>query len=76
MEITFGIKVVFKNLHSGLTVGITLFQNNVSSFSLHILAGVYPDGDNLKEEHRTLWHDTYVQNLKFASQRVALVCES
>eukprot|EP00112_Aurelia_sp_Birch-Aquarium-sp1_P012441 Seg2616.5 transcript_id=Seg2616.5/GoldUCD/mRNA.D3Y31 product="putative hydroxypyruvate isomerase" protein_id=Seg2616.5/GoldUCD/D3Y31 len=39
---------------------------------LHILAGVYPDGDNLNEEHMTLWHDTYIQNLKFASQRVAL----
>ena len=39
--------------------------------SLHIPSGVYPEGDN--EEKESLWRETFTQNLRYASQRVALV---
>eukprot|EP00795_Rhopilema_esculentum_P004751 gene4751-21053_t len=37
---------------------------------LHIPSGVYPEGDN--EEKESLWRETFIQNLRYASQRVAL----
>ena len=41
---------------------------------LHILAGVFPNADGTRTEcNESLWRETYLQNLQYASQRVALV---
>jgi len=40
---------------------------------LHILAGVFPNADSTRTEcNESLWRETYLQNLQYASQRVAL----
>ena len=54
---------------------MTKIFHDFSFLSLHILAGVYPELDNTeKDQYKTLWRETYIQNLRYASQRVALVC--
>lgn len=39
---------------------------------LHILAGVYTEGETVEEDVRKVWRQTYLQNLRYASKRLEL----
>ena len=41
-------------------------------YRLHIPAGVFPEGEEITDDVRQIWRETYINNLRYASQRCSV----